>query len=158
MGKYFTIKELCVSASYPKLVDVPNENTTIYKNLEFLIDKLDVIREEWGGPIIVTSGYRNNLLNKAVGGSKTSAHCVGLAADIHPKTGNIMDLAELIAKSDIEFDQLILEKVTVKNYEIKSCEWIHIGFSKVNPRKQILAYNGKKYLPVTLNNVCIFKV
>lgn len=152
MGKYFTVEECCVSASYPKLVDVPQKGTTIYNNLTYLIERLDVIREKFGSAILVTSGYRPEKLNKAVGGSKTSFHRLGLAADMHPKNGNIMDLAECIINSGLEFDQCILEFVTVKNKEITDCKWIHIGFARVNPRKQILAYNGQQYKPVTVNN------
>lgn len=158
MGKYFSIEECCVSASHPKLVEIPQKGSSIYNNLTYLIEKLDVIREKWNGPIIVTSGYRNNALNQAVGGSRTSFHRLGLAADIHPKTGNIMDLAECIINSGLEFDQLILEYVTVKNKEITDCKWIHIGFARINPRKQILAYNGQQYKPVTVNNEVKFKL
>lgn len=150
MAKYFTIEECCVSASHPKLVDVPQKGTTIYNNLTYLIERLDIIREKWGSPIIVTSGYRNRLLNNAVGGSKTSAHLVGLAADIHPKNNNIMDLAALIATMDMDFDQLILEKTTVKNGQIINCDWLHIGFSRTNNRRQILAWDGKTYKPVKI--------
>ena len=158
MGKYFTIEVCCVSSSYPKLVEVPQEGSSIYSNLTYLIERLDVIREKWGSPIIVTSGYRNEKLNKAVGGSKTSYHRLGLAADIHPKSGSMMDLAKCIINSGLEFDQLILEYVTVKNKEILDCKWIHIGFSRVNPRKQILAYNGQQYKPVAVNNEVKFKL
>ena len=70
---------MCVSGSHHKLAVVPEKGTTIYNNLLYIIERLDKIREEWGGPIIVTSGYRSQALNKAVGGSKTSAHCVGLS-------------------------------------------------------------------------------
>ena len=158
MGKYFTISEMCVSGSYPKLVEVPQEGSSIYSNLTYLIERLDVIREKWGSAINVTSGYRPEKLNKAVGGSKTSFHRLGLAADIHPKNGNIMDLAECIINSGLEFDQLILEFVTVKNNEISDCKWIHIGFARVNPRKQILAYNGQQYKPVKITQEVKFKL
>ncbi len=151
MGKYFTINELCVSGSYPKLVTVPKAGTTEYKNLERLIGVLDQIREKWGSAIIVTSGYRNEKLNNAVGGSKTSAHRYGLAADIHPKSGSILDLAAQIAESGIGFDQLILEKVTTKNGKITDCQWLHFGLTDGKPRKQILAWNGKKYTPAKLH-------
>ena len=151
MGKYFSIEELCVSGLYPKLVEVPAKGTSIYNNLVFLIERLDVIREKWGGPIIVTSGYRSEKLNKAVGGSKTSAHRIGMAADIHPKNNDIMGLAECIINSGLDFDQVILEKITTKNKQITGCQWIHVGFARVNPRKQVLAYDGKSYKPVTIN-------
>lgn len=150
MGKYFTIEECCVSGSHPKLVDVPKEGSTIYQNILYLIERLDVIREKWNGPIIVTSGFRNKMLNNAVGGSKTSSHLVGLAADIHPKKGDIMDLAAMIASMDMDFDQLILERCSVKNNEIVGCQWLHVGFSRTKNRRQILAWNGKQYIPVKI--------
>lgn len=158
MGKYFTISELCVSGSHPNLVSVPNKGTSIYNNLLYLIERLDKIREEWGGPIICTSGYRSPALNKAISGSKSSAHLTGLAADIHPKSGDIMDLAALIATMEMDFDQLLLEKTTVKNGEIVSCKWLHVGFSRTKNRNQILAWDGKSYKPVKITKEVKFKV
>ena len=158
MGRYFSINELCVSASHPKLAVVPEKGTTIYNNLLYLIERLDKIREEWGGPIICTSGYRSPALNKAVGGSKTSAHCVAMAADIHPKSGDIMDLAALIATMEMDIDQLILEKTTVKNGEILGCQWLHVGFSRTKNRNQIRAWDGKTYKPVKITQETKFKV
>lgn len=151
MGKYFSIEECCVSASHPKLVEIPQKGSSIYNNLTYLIERLDIIREKWGGPIIITSGYRSPALNKAVGSTaKNSAHLVGLAADFHPKNGNIIDLAKLIASMEMDWDQLILEKYTAKNGEIVGCQWIHLGFSRTRNRRQILAWDGKKYLPVKI--------
>lgn len=158
MGKYFTISEMCVSGSHPKLAVVPEKGTSIYNNLLYLIERLDKIREKWGGPIICTSGYRSPALNKAVGGSKTSAHLTGMAADIHPKSGDIMDLAALIATMEMDFDQLILEKTTVKNGEIVSCQWLHLGFSRTKNRNQILAWDGKTYKPVKITKEVKFKL
>lgn len=158
MGKFFTIEEMVVSASHPNLAVVPEKGTSIYNNLLYLIERLDKIREKWGGPIFVTSGYRSPALNKVVGGSKTSAHLTGMAADIHPKSGSIMDLAALIATMEMEFDQLILEKTTVKNGEIVGCQWLHIGFSRTKNRNQILAWDGKAYKPVKITQVVKFKI
>lgn len=158
MGKYFTIGEMCVSASHPKLVVIPENGTSIYNNLTYLIERLDKIREKWGGPIIVTSGYRSPALNKTISGSKTSAHLTGMAADIHPKSGNIMDLAALIATMEMDFDQLILEKTTVRNGEIISCQWLHVGFSRTKNRNQILAWDGKAYKPVKITTETKFKL
>ena len=158
MGKYFTINELCVSGSHPKLAVMPEKGTSIYNNLLYLIERLDMIREKWGGPIICTSGYRSPALNKAVGGSKTSAHLTGMAADIHPKSGSIMVLAALIATMDMEFDQLILERCSTKNGEIVGCQWLHVGFSRTKNRNQILAWDGKVYKPVKITQEVKFKV
>lgn len=128
--KYFTIKELCKSST-AKANGIDNTpNATITTNLEKLVKYiLDPLRERFGKPIIVNSGYRCPKLNKAVNGSKTSHHLLGLAADI---TGGSIAmnkiLFNLIQSLDLPFDQLIDEK----NYK-----WIHVSYSD-NPRKQIL--------------------
>lgn len=66
---------------------------------------LDPAREKYGKPIVVTSGFRTPFLNRLVGGVSTSQHMQGLAADLRcddPKA-----LFDLIAESDLPFDQLI---------------------------------------------------
>lgn len=128
--KYFTIKELCKSltAIQKRINNTPNSE--IVNNLKQLVDFiLDPLRERYGKPITVNSGYRCPALNKAVNGSKTSQHVEGLAADItagSPKENKI--LFELIQELNLPFDQLIDEK---------KFSWIHVSFSK-KPRKQIL--------------------
>lgn len=128
--KYFTIKELCKSstATLKRIDNTPNSE--IVNNLEQLVDNiLDPLREAYGKPIKVNGGYRCEALNVAVGGSKTSQHRYGLAADI--TTGSRLENKKLfiLAKQlNLPFDQLIDEK---------AYSWIHISFSK-NPRKQVL--------------------
>ena len=128
--KYFTIKELCKSSTAIQKGINNTPNSEIVNNLKQLVDFiLDPLRERYGKPITVNSGYRCPALNKAVNGSKTSQHVEGLAADItagSPKENKI--LFELIQKLNLPFDQLIDEK---------NFSWIHVSFSK-NPRKQIL--------------------
>lgn len=128
--KYFTIKELCKSSTaIQKNID-NTPNPEVIKNLEKLVEHiLDPLREKFGKPIIVNGAYRCPALNKAVGGSKTSQHMSGLAADI---TGGSVArnriLFSLIQELDLPFDQLINEN----NYR-----WVHVSFSE-KPRKQIL--------------------
>ena len=128
--KYFTIKELCQSstAAQKRIDNTPN--STIISNLELLVKHiLDPLRERYGKPIHVNSGYRSPALNKAVGGSKTSQHMTGLAADI--TTGSIQGnkkLFALVQSLNLPFDQLIDEN---------KFKWIHVSYS-TNPRKQIL--------------------
>ena len=128
--KYFTIKELCKSSTaIQKRINNSPDSESV-NNLEQLVDNiLDPLREEFGKPIKVNSGYRSPELNKAVGGAKTSQHVLGLSADI--TAGSRLEnkrLFALIQQMNLPFDQLIDEK---------SYSWIHISFSK-NPRKQIL--------------------
>lgn len=128
--KYFTIKELCKSSTATSKGIDNSPNSEIVNNLEQLVDNiLDPLREKYGKPIKVNSGYRCPELNKAVGGSKTSQHMSGLAADItvgSPQNNKI--LFNLIKDLDLPFDQLIDEK---------KLSWIHISYSK-KPRKQVL--------------------
>lgn len=128
--KYFTIKELYHSlTAIQKGID-NTPNSEIVNNLKQLILYiLDPLRERYGKPINVNSGYRCKKLNDAVKGSKTSQHIKGLAADItagSKKENKI--LFDLIIEMDLPFDQVIDEK---------NFSWIHVSFSK-NPRKQIL--------------------
>lgn len=89
--KYFSISELTYSTKAKELnIDNTPFSYTIVDNLTNLVESLlDPLREMWGEPLIITSGYRSDALNKAVGGSKTSAHRFGLAVDVVPK-----DMAE----------------------------------------------------------------
>ncbi len=130
MGKYFTINELCHSAT-AKARNIPNAaNPTETANLHQLIDQvLDPVREIHGGPIVVNSGFRCKELNQAIGGAPNSQHITGQAADI--TTGSQesnKELFEKIRKSNIPFDQLIDES----NYS-----WVHISYSNRH-RRQVL--------------------
>ena len=128
--KYFTIKELCKSTTATHKGIDNSPNSEIVNNLEQLVENiLDPLRTEYGKPININSGYRCEALNKAVGGSKTSYHRFGLAADITAgsKSEN-KKLFELAQKLNLPYDQLIDES---------NFSWIHISYSKT-PRKQIL--------------------
>lgn len=128
--KYFTINELCRSetARKHKIDNTPSE--AIIANLTALVDNiLDPLREAWGRPIIVTSGYRCEALNKLVGGVPTSQHKQGQAADI--SAGSIEDnkkLFDLAIKLKLPFDQIIDE------YGYK---WVHISYSSTRRRGNI---------------------
>jgi len=139
--KYFTIEELCKSETAEKLNIDNTPNEEIKKHLEILIEcLLDPIREAWGSPIIVNSGYRCPALNKAVGGSDTSVHKLGWSADIRPKNDKMKEFKEFIVEfiKDKFWDQLILEK----SGEI---EWIHISLysNTGKQRKQIFSLEVK---------------
>ena len=132
MGKYFTINELTKSSTAQRL-HIDNNPTQIVKdNLSKLIDNiLDPLREHYGSPIIINSGYRCNKLNKAIGGATTSQHKLGQAADIrtiaNTKESN-KQLFELIRKLKLPFDQLINE------YDFN---WVHVSYGPKN-RRQVL--------------------
>lgn len=129
--KYFTIHELTKSAT-AKAKRIDNTPTDeVIQNLIELVDKvLDPLREAWGRPIIVNSGYRSPKLNSAVGGVPTSHHVKGMAVDITAGTryGN-EQLFKLVQKLKLPFTQLIDEK---------NFQWVHVSFDKNNIKKEIL--------------------
>ena len=129
--KYFTFTEFERSDTATRFAIDNTMPETAKKNVAALVDTvLDPLREAWGKPIIVTSGYRCQELNKAVGGVKTSHHLSGMAADI--TTGNRVDnrrLFELVQKLGLPFTQLIDES---------NFSWVHISLDPANVKRQIL--------------------
>ena len=86
-----------------------------------LAQALEKVRKVLGVPVLITSGYRSADVNRAVGGSNTSAHCAGLAADfIAPSFGTPQQVAKAIKGAGIAFDQLIFEG-----------SWVHMS---IDPR------------------------
>lgn len=131
MAKYFTIGELCKSdvAVEKRIANTP-DNTTIERMQALMEQCLDKVREMWGKPIGVNSGYRSAELNRAVGGANNSQHLRGEACDITTGTKeNNRKLFDLIVASDIPFDQLIDES---------GYKWLHISYCKDYNRKQVL--------------------
>ena len=130
--KYFTMNELTASATARRkgIDNTPDE--TVKANLEALVKNvLDPLREAWGKPIIVTSGYRCPKLNRAVGGATNSQHTKGEAADIRTVSdlpSENRQLFELVRTLKLPYDQLIDEY---------GYNWIHVSFSARN-RRQIL--------------------
>jgi len=99
---------------------------------------LETLREILGKPIIVSSGYRSPELNARIGGSKSSAHMQGLAADINVSGMAPFDLANLIVSEmgDTGYDQVIHE----------FGRWVHVGLSDSVMRLEALTAmteNGK---------------
>ena len=141
--RYFTIKELSASQQ-ARSMGIDNTPTSeVIANLTELVEHvLDPLREKYGHPIMVSSGYRCPLLNKAVGGSVDSQHTAGEAADIY--VGRPKELAELFSLIyyTLPYDQLIWERGTDE-----APAWIHISYREGNNRRQCLRYGGKNYYP-----------
>lgn len=135
--KYFTIEELTRSdtAEEHGIDNTPTKEAR--EKLVALVENvLDPLREMYGKPITVNSGYRGPVLNSCIGGAKTSQHCKGEAADItgRNKEAN-KKLFELI-RDNLPFDQLINE------YDYS---WVHVSFKSSGNRKEVLKCVGGKY-------------
>lgn len=136
LSEHFTLDELTHSdmAISRRLDNTPTP--AIQSNLKRLALLLEEVRKAAGGPVIVSSGYRSPAVNAAVGGSDTSAHRFGLAADINCRNLTPIQLAEKIIAAGIVFDQLIYEQT-----------WVHIGLREGEQRCEILTAHfvkGKK--------------
>lgn len=131
--KYFTLNELTYSSTAKQKGINNTPNATIKANLVNLVDNiLDPLREAYGKPIVITSGYRCPELNKAVKGASKSQHVKGEAADIRTQSDKPEDnkkLFDLALKLNLPFDQLIGEY---------GFNWVHVSFSKGHNRKQVL--------------------
>lgn len=134
--KYFTFRELLHSdlALQNDLVNLPprQEAAKIYFNLVVLVDNvLDPIRERFAIPVIVTSGYRCEKVNKLVGGVDNSQHMKGEAVDFCFAGFSKKEMAAAFFEiaEEFNFDQLIY-------YKKKGI--IHISYSRKNNRHQII--------------------
>ena len=144
----FSLKELTTSdtATRKGLDNTPNEAVTA--NLKTLAENiLQPVREHYGKSVKVNSGYRSPDVNASVGGSKTSDHCKGQAADIEITGVANGDLAKYIAEN-YKFTQVILEFYT---QGIPDSGWVHVSYDANDLKCQTLTAvkrDGKTvYLP-----------
>lgn len=144
----FSLNELTQSetALRKNLDNTPSEE--VIANLKLLAEKvLQPVRDHYGKGVKVNSGYRSSEVNASVGGSRTSDHCKGQAADIEiPGVANA-DLAQYI-KDSLQFTQLILEFYT---QGIPDSGWVHVSYDPSNLKCQVMTAvkkDGKTvYLP-----------
>ncbi len=126
MKQYFTIEELCRTSS--KYDNTPTLEAKV--NLATLIQNvLNPLREMYGKPIRVNSGYRSPMVNADVKGAKNSDHLKGFAADITGGNKSENKILFDLIKNNFTYKQLINE------YDYS---WIHVSFDVKNNKKQIL--------------------
>jgi len=108
-------------------------------NLKLLCTKvLQPIRDYFGKPLTIRSGFRSKEVNRFVGGAKNSQHLYGQAVDCHIDGVDNDDLFMWIARN-LTFDQLIAEMLEQDNGR---AGWIHVSYAKTN-RLQQISYLGK---------------
>ena len=136
LSPHFTLQEFTYSQTASR-EGIPNQpDATAMENLKRTADVMEKVRTMCGNkPVTITSGYRGPQLNAAVGGSSTSAHCHGLAADfIIPGCGDPYAVCKIIEPhmKELGIDQLIWEYG----------DWVHLGLSSGPPR----------YMAMTIDN------
>jgi hypothetical protein len=104
-------------------------------NLQLLVDNvLQPVRLNFGRPVTISSGYRSPELNVAIGGSATSDHCLGMAADIEIVGVDNKVLAQWI-RQNTKFTQLILEFYTDG---APDSGWVHVSYDKNDLKCEVL--------------------
>lgn len=150
--KNFSLAELCVT-NYK----VDNTPTSAVKAniIEAAGKMLQPIRDYYGKPIKVNSGYRSPAVNKLAGGASSSSHMSGFAFDIKPQGGDMRELQRKVFEwsKNNKFDQIIIEQ-PVNGV----ATWIHVGYKRHDgsQRKQLMAakkINGKwNYYAIDYNS------
>lgn len=144
---HFSKREMRVSDTAARLGIDNTPPSEVEKNLVRLCRTvLEPLRARFG-PYRITSGYRAPTLNFAIGGSKTSVHPRGCAADGEPLDASIThkEVVDFLIASDIPFDQVILE----------FNQWVHVGIAdegKEPRREALMIFDGTGYLPYDPND------
>lgn len=105
LGTFFTLDELTVSQTAMRrgLDNMPPKEAQ--ENLPLLVHHvLDPLRRAVNKPLVVTSGYRSEHLNRLVGGSPTSDHSFGRAADVHQPEMTTRELMRVVIAQKLPFD------------------------------------------------------
>ena len=140
LSKNFTCEELCHSgvAERKGLRNRPKtkeEERVVIENLKALcMEVLQPLRDYLGKPVVISSGYRSEEVNRMVGGVKGSQHLKGEAADIHVEnTEHLLKIMHFIME-ETDFDQLIWEKNKA------GTQWVHVSFRRYGVNKhQVLS-------------------
>jgi zinc D-Ala-D-Ala carboxypeptidase len=138
----FSLSELTKSEAATRLGLDNDPTQEIISSLQALVNHiLQPVRDKFG-PVVVTSGYRSPEVNKAIGGSATSDHCKGQAADFEVLGKDNRELAIWIAEN-MQFTQLILE---FYKPGVPDSGWVHCSYDPGNLKRQVLTaekVNGK---------------
>lgn len=135
---HFTLDEMIVSqlAARDGFDNTPPPEARA--NLHLLCCALEQVRALFDAPIIVSSGYRSEQVNRVIGGAANSQHIQGLAADFTVIEVSPRETVRRISESAVPFDQLILE----------FDRWVHLSVARATPRRQVLTIRkGSGYLP-----------
>ncbi len=136
VSKNISYKEATRSDTAKRLGIDNTPNAEQFSNMVHVAENVfQPVREHFDTPIYVSSFFRSEALNKAIGGSSSSTHMKGEAMDLDADVYGKVTNAEIFhyIKDNLEFDQLIWEFGTDKNPD-----WVHVSLSKNNNRNQIL--------------------
>ena len=140
LTKNLSLQEMLKSRTATRLGLSNSPSEEHVKNMQALAENIfQPLRDYFGVPIHISSGYRSEALNKAIGGSKSSQHCKGEAMDIDRDGYSQPDNAQIFEyiKKNLDFDQMIWEFGTQQNPE-----WVHVSHKRdgKNRAELLVAY------------------
>ena len=147
MTTHFSFEELTNSESHPDLVPQNMADARRFeKQMRYTACTLEEIRKVLGVPMKVTSGFRNNALNKAVGGSATSGQTKGLCADFQPIGMEISNAFDMIQANKSKCPSL--KKCIYES--IGGAKWLHVETKTESnqPQQFFVTTNGKTYTEI----------
>lgn len=134
LTKHFTLAEMTVSQSAARdgIKNTPSASQA--ENLRLLCENiLEPLRLRVRRPVVINSGFRSASVNRRIGGSNKSQHCKGEAADLIIPGMEVAEVAMLIRRMNLPYDQLIDE----------FGQWVHVSFSPRNRRQFLTSrYSG----------------
>ena len=137
LSEHFELRELLVSETAARK-GIPNlpDAEQLLALVRLCMNVLEPVRRHYGKPVIITSGLRSSALNRAVGGSSTSQHSLGEAADFTVASESNIEVCRWIA-ANCPFDQLI--------YEFGERGWIHASYGPRNRRHLLSAVKQRSW-------------
>ena len=140
LSDHFALGEMTKSSSHPEVYNIPSHEAIA--NLKRVCGWLEVLRERYGKPIIINSGYRSPQLNKKIGGVPTSNHLTGCAVDI--RVANMEQLIRYAAilleyadKTNQQFDELLIEQ---NRY---GAIWLHFAVRAKDNRRKVMLITSR---------------
>lgn len=149
LSPHFTVQEFCTSQTAARLGHIIEPSERDILNLTRLCETvLEPLREDLKRPIVISSGLRPIWLNAAIGGSKTSAHMDGRAADIVVPGLSPLEVCRRVGELALPVDQCI--------HEFPPHGWTHLGIAKEgeSPRNQYMTArvsNGRTVYEIGVN-------
>lgn len=139
LGRYFTLDEFTHSQAAARKGLKNSPGATELANLQALVEHvLDPLREAVGRPVRVSSGFRSVQVNRAIGGSASSQHTLGQAADFTVPGMTTQEVVDAVRALGLPFDQLIEEFGS----------WVHVSYGPRHRRQVLRARRtraGTKY-------------
>lgn len=138
LSAHFSLEELCTTSNKELVAKNLKEAKAHLTEMECLAFFAEQVRAFLDTPMYISSGFRCDALNKAVGGAKNSQHCFFRAIDFVPKNMGIDEAFSRLKMSNLVYGQLIKE-------QSNGATWIHVS---MGDKRENLIYKDGKYTKI----------